>query len=589
MFSLNLGTYKYGESGHIEYGWSNNINDKIYQIYFQLVRSDDEINNLKLQIELHNLLSYLFSSNYTIHKYKNQINTLYKLVGHTRDIVKGKGERTLTYMQIYEWYIVNPKLAYYLIECCVDSLDNVEHPYGSWKDIKYFADYVYKTTNNINHPLINFMVGLCHYRIKKDYYDMLDNRPISLAAKWMPRKSLNNKKYGWFFEKLAYYYFEEYILTSNKNNIHKAKRKCEMNFRKLLSKLNKYLQTLEIKLTSKQWKNINFSSVSSLSMHKYYNSFLNETKLGNIKYNNNDRKVCSEKFKEFINDSLDNKVSLNVSKLSPYLLVKEVIHNKLWEHNKETSYQRKLINKQWDSYVKSKNISIKNTIPMIDLSYSMERENCKPLYTSIGMGILISQLNNNIFKNRILTFDSNVRWINLFDSDDFCDKVRIINNERWGCEPNLYKSCKLILDTITFSNNISSELKNLTIAIFSNMQINDNCPIYTFKSTNVLYNNIKSMFINVGVNSSYNKKPFPVPHILFWNLISGDGFPCAVKTYNTTMLSGYNDNLLKYLNFKKSKNYLKYVTPEYMINEILSDHRYYFLEKKLYTELCYYN
>ena len=325
MDRLNFGSYKYGESGHIEYTWSYNIDDKIYQFYFQLVRTNDAEKINELENILNELLGYLFSSNYIMNKYKNQITNLYKLVGHTRDIVKGKGERLLTYMQIYQWYLINPNLAYYLIECSVDSLDDEQHPYGSWKDIKYLSDYVFKKTNNKNHPMINFMVGLCHYRLKKDFFNMLEKKNISLAAKWMPRKSMNNKKYGWLFEKLAYYYFEEYINSSNKNNIHKAKKKCEMSMRKLLSRLNKYIQTLEIKLTSNQWKSIKFNDVTSLAMNKYYYSFLNETKLGNLKNNNSDRKICSENFKNYI----DNKNNFNVSKSSPYFFVKEVIQNKL--------------------------------------------------------------------------------------------------------------------------------------------------------------------------------------------------------------------------------------------------------------------
>jgi len=585
MDKLSLGCYKYGESGHIEYTWSYNIDDKIYQYYFQLVRTNNEDQINTLENILNELLGYLFSSNYTMNKYKNQITNLYKLVGHTRDVIKGKGERLLTYMQIYQWYLINPNLSFYLIECCVHSLDNEQHPYGSWKDIKYFADYVLKRTNNMNHPLINFMIGLCHYNLKKDYFNMLENKPISLAAKWMPRKSMNNKKYSWFFEKLAYYYFEEYINSSNVNSIHKAKRKCEMNMRKVLSQLNKYLQTIEINLTSNKWKNIDFNNVTSLAMNKYYYSFLNETKLGNIKRNTNDRKICSDKFKNFI----DNKNNFNISKSSPYFFVKEVIQNKLWEQDKNISYQRKLLNKQWNHYVYSKKIYIKNIIPMIDLSYSMEEENSRPLYTSIAFGILISQLNNKIFKNRLLTFDSESSWIKFNEDDDFIDKVKKIIDNRWGCEPDLYKSCRLILDTLTNNYVPPKELKKLTLAIFSNMQINDNCPVYTFKSTNVLYNNIKSMFINIGVNNTLNKSPYPIPHILFWNLTSSNGFPCAVNTYNSTMLSGYNDNLLTYLTYRKSKYHLKYLTPKDMINEILSNHRYYFLEKKIFQELQYFN
>ena len=32
---------QFGENGHVEYGWSNSIREKITQISFQLVRADD--------------------------------------------------------------------------------------------------------------------------------------------------------------------------------------------------------------------------------------------------------------------------------------------------------------------------------------------------------------------------------------------------------------------------------------------------------------------------------------------------------------------------------------------------------------------
>ena len=65
----------------------------------------------------------------------------------------------------------------------------------------------------------------------------------------------------------------------------------------------------------------------------------------------------------------------------------------------------------------------------------MEKENCKPLYTSIAFGILISQLNNKVFKNRVLTFDSESAWIQFSEEDDFIDKVKKIIDNRWGYIP----------------------------------------------------------------------------------------------------------------------------------------------------------
>ena len=76
-------------------------------------------------------------------KISEEFSFVYRLIGQTRDIVKGKGERDLTYMQIYTWYNHGyTKLAKFALQCCVDCND--EHPYGSWKDIKYFSDYLLK-------------------------------------------------------------------------------------------------------------------------------------------------------------------------------------------------------------------------------------------------------------------------------------------------------------------------------------------------------------------------------------------------------------------------------------------------------------
>ena len=90
-------------------------------------------------------------------------------------------------------------------------------------------------------------------------------------------------------------------------------------------------------------------------------------------------------------------------------------------------------------------------------------------------------------------------------------------------------------------NNIQpEEVENLVLAIFSDMQI-DCC--LTSDQKNTLYDNIKLMFNNAGLETSY-KTPYNPPHILFWNLRQTQGFPTSVTEKNVTMLSGYNVMLL---------------------------------------------
>ena len=67
------------------------------------------------------------------------------------------------------------------------------HSYGSWKDIKYFCEYVKNASGAYNHPLIYQACWLLTEQLK---IDVQHNFPISLVGKWCPREK---KKYGWVF------------------------------------------------------------------------------------------------------------------------------------------------------------------------------------------------------------------------------------------------------------------------------------------------------------------------------------------------------------------------------------------------------
>ena len=117
---------RFGEKGHAEHGWSNKFDEKIVQFYFQLVRTKDttELNN-----QFKTLLLNL-KSNYD----EKKLIILFKITANCRDI-KGKGERDLSYMMLYNWWLYEPKLAYYLFETYL-LCPEIDHPYGSWKDVK---------------------------------------------------------------------------------------------------------------------------------------------------------------------------------------------------------------------------------------------------------------------------------------------------------------------------------------------------------------------------------------------------------------------------------------------------------------------
>lgn len=92
-----------------------------------------------------------------------------------------------------------------------------------------------------------------------------------------------------------------------------------------------------------------------------------------------------------------------------------------------------------------------------------------------------------------------------------------------------------------------------------------------------LFEKIKEKFVNAGIR--LHKKPFNVPHLIFWNLRSTNGFPCLSRENNTTMLSGYSSSLLNRLS-KQGLNILGEKNPWFSLEEILNNKRYSILEDK---------
>ena len=119
---------------------------RVVQFYFQIVRSNkvsikddliaqtldllltDTKKNIMKSDNINNLSEYNFN--------KEVVIVLYKILAQTRDIIAGKGEYQLAYVQLAVWWKHYPILAKYALDTFVNSTTKDGHPYGSWKDIK---------------------------------------------------------------------------------------------------------------------------------------------------------------------------------------------------------------------------------------------------------------------------------------------------------------------------------------------------------------------------------------------------------------------------------------------------------------------
>lgn len=554
-----------GEKGHVEYGWCCDIQEKIVQFYFQLSRTNENGMN-----QLKNVLGYLlmnlkhkifFESLPEKQVAKAYLILLYKMIGQTRDIINGKGEYNLTYMMIHKWYEYFPKLAIFALHCLVN-VGNM-HPYGSWKDIKYFCKFCKMNDTTMDHPLIQESIKILNEQLRSDKYCLLSE--MSLASKWAPREK---STFHWLYQSLATDYFKEYMVTANSQiKSEKAVLKCKTEYRKLLSELNKKLDTLQIKQCANMWSNINFKNVTSISLVKQKKAFLNIEKNGQIRYSDRtDRINCAKNFNDYVNKAVNGSTEIKGKRVGFADFVKQARH--LYKHPNSSQVEKDLLNLQWINNSEQNN-ALENFVAVVDLSSSM---NGDPMDVAIAMGIRIAEKSK--LGKRVMTFSVNPRWINLDNCQDFISQVKEIENGPIGFNTDFHKVLNLFLDAIISNKMKPEDVQNMVIVLLSDMQI-DYVENVVHKDGLIkresLYDEIKSKYAEAGIR--VHGKPYKPPHILFWNLRNTNGFPTLSNEKNVSMISGFNPVLLNQF-CEKGIVALQSCTPWSVLEQILNNERY---------------
>ena len=378
-----------GINKNIEYSWSNNIDELIVQYYFQLIRGAN-FDTIAKQ------LSYLLGTFYHHKHFNNSFTMCYKLLAHTRDIRNGKGERDLSYLQLCIWYRYYPNLTKY-------ALSSFIFCYGSWRDIKGLCGFIKKYYYE-DHLLIDYAISVMICQLKKDEEKANNKSPISardlsLAARWAPRQK---SKHGWLFNKMAYQYYSCFFRHGTKKKY--AKRKAKTYFRKLLSRLNRILQTPQIYMCKNEWSQIDFNDMTSKTLNKIQKVMQKE----NL---NADRIICKKNLQDYILSKSD--LSIFSTTIYEYEIVQ-------WAMNIKTDIDKKIVNMLWHKQIIR---GVKNVVAMVDVSAYMSNENNIALMSAIGIGIRISE-NDSIFKNCLLLFAEYPIWVCFNNSDTFVDKIQ---------------------------------------------------------------------------------------------------------------------------------------------------------------------
>ena len=300
-----------------------------------------------------------------------------------------------------------------------------------------------------------------------------------LACKWAPRKCA--------------------VLRDELNMTNKEYRKW----------LSEHSETVEQKMSEKDWDEINYSSVPGSAMRRYGKAF--------------DKRDHS-RFEEWKKDK-NSKASVSAS--YPHEIIKlgmnefmAVKHDADWD----------LIQKMWDS-LEDFVTEGENILPMIDTSGSM---NGLPIKVAISLGLYLAERNKEGFEDTFLTFSERPELLKV-SKGYLKDKFTKILQANWGMNTNFEKAYSLILDT-AISFNVSQEDMPSMLLVLSDMQFDAsqrgrNRPHFDL---------IKKEFKQAG---------YEMPKLVFWNLRDSicSGSPAQSDSNGVAMVSGFSPSIMESL------------------------------------------
>ena len=466
---------------------------------------------------------------------KEALEDLCVLLFQTRNIRGGKGERALAYDMLAALDKKQHALSLALLPL-------FSH-YGCWKDLFVLGQNVAFKETVLDLTVKQFAAD--NAAIKAE------GGKVSLLAKWAPReKSFNGLLAKWLANRL----FPNSAILSERMKA----------YRKMVSALNKHIDTVEVKMCDRHFADIEPSHVPGRALQKYRKAFLNE--VSTFKNGHHDKYARGERSTEY--DRIEGAKHFSehfaagakgdiVLKGADTVYPHEVVEA-VYQSHEDSEAERNLRLGQWLAFVaKAKEGgALKNCLAMCDFSGSMDG---LPKMVSLALGMLIAEVSES---NKILTFDSEPKWHTFNPAHNLYEKVSSIGNIGHGLSTDFQKAMDLVLADIK-ERRCRPEDVPKDLIVFTDMGWDHACSSseqspYTGNSYR---NNVKTEAWQTHIQmirENFKRAgedmwgvPFVPPRIVIWNLRAAyDDFHARADEEGVVMLSGWSPALFKVLQEK---------------------------------------
>ena len=458
------------------------------------------------------------------------------LLFQTRNIRGGKGERALA----YDMLVALDKKQHALSLALLPLFSK----YGCWRDLFKLAE---------NKAFTEAVMDLVVKQFALDNAAVVtEGGKVSLLAKWAPRE----KSHGAPLAKLlAKRLFANSLVVSEKLKA----------YRKMISALNKHIDTVEIKMCDRHFADIEPGHVPGRALQKYRRAFLNEASTwqdgkrvqrpgGEDRSSEYDRVEAGRHFSEhFAAGAKGDVIIKGADTVYPHEVVQAV-----YQSHDISESERNLRLGQWLAFVaKAKEGgALKNCLAMCDFSGSMDG---LPKMVSLALGLLIAEVSGT---NKILTFDSEPKWHTFEPDHNLYQKVASIGDIGQGLSTDFQKAMDLVLTDIK-ERRCRPEDVPKDLIVFTDMGWDQACSS-SEKSPytgNQYRNNVKTAPWQTHIQmirENFRRAgedmwgtPFQPPRIVIWNLRAEySDFHARADEEGVVMLSGWSPALFKVLQEK---------------------------------------
>jgi hypothetical protein len=364
-------------------------------------------------------------------------------------------------------------------------------------------------------------------------------------------------------------------------------------YRKACSEMNAHLKTVEVNMCGGTWAGINPEAVPGRTMHRNKRAFLNlvpentyqkaetierrdrkvhikgklvkvtDADKNTLRYpDNEDRMKCRGNFVQYADKAVKGEVKV---KGADVIMPHELTH-KVHFSNSVSDDEFKLIEAQWAA-IRDRVVSeggIKGTVVMSDFSGSMEGI---PMDVSLALGILISEINDEAFKDHILSFDSKPTWISFKGKKTLREKVEHARKAPWGGSTNFQAACDLVLKRLVEFKVPPSEAPK-DLLVLTDMGFDAAVGLgggYSHVNKSASWQTHLQM-----IRGAFAAHGYTAPRIVLWNLRAAySDFHAKADEDGVVMLSGWSPAVLKAI-----QGGIEVRTPYDGLRELLDNKRY---------------